>query len=205
MRMFTGLTLFFFVLLGLRTAYKDALQASAADLVYGEPLRIPGELLMSEPVDIDPSTFIQLLRSRINKLRPTPASRNTNPGSFIHNDLSTCTHVFLRLDGTRRSLQPPYSGPHLVISRNDKTFNITVRDKTTTVSADRVKPAFFVKDVSPNVPSSSLQNTPPTYIQPFPTSLPPKSQDLPSTTPNQKNTRTTRSGRTVHFPSRFLT
>jgi transposase InsO family protein len=33
------------VLLGIRTAFKEDLQASVAELVYGKPLRIPGELL----------------------------------------------------------------------------------------------------------------------------------------------------------------
>jgi hypothetical protein len=131
------------VLLGLRTDYKEDLQASAADLVYGEPLRIPGEFVVAVPQDIDSSVFIQQLRSNINKLRSTPASRHATPGTYIHNDLSTRTDVFLRQDGIRRSLQPPYSGPHPVISRSDKIFTISVRDKNTTVSADRVKPAYF--------------------------------------------------------------
>jgi hypothetical protein len=33
------------VLLGIRTSFKEDLQASVAELVYGEPLRIPGEFL----------------------------------------------------------------------------------------------------------------------------------------------------------------
>jgi hypothetical protein len=33
------------VLLGIRTAFNEDLQASVAELVYGEPLRIPSELL----------------------------------------------------------------------------------------------------------------------------------------------------------------
>jgi cleavage and polyadenylation specificity factor subunit 1 len=81
------------VLLGIRTAYKEDLQASAADLVYGEPLRIPGELLVAFPQHIESSIFIQQLRSNINRLRSQPASRHANPGTFIHKDLSTCTRV----------------------------------------------------------------------------------------------------------------
>ena len=33
------------VMLGLRSAPKDDLQASSAELVYGQPLRVPGEFL----------------------------------------------------------------------------------------------------------------------------------------------------------------
>jgi hypothetical protein len=35
--------------------------------------------------------------------------------------------MFLRQDAIRRALQPPYSGPHKVIARTDKTFKIVVR------------------------------------------------------------------------------
>jgi transposase InsO family protein len=37
------------VLLGIRTAFKEDLQASVAELVYGKPLTIPGELLTRVP------------------------------------------------------------------------------------------------------------------------------------------------------------
>jgi cleavage and polyadenylation specificity factor subunit 1 len=194
------------VLLGLRTAYKEDLQASAADLVYGEPLRIPGELVVAVPQDMDSSVFLQQFRSNLNNLRSTPASRHANPGTFIHHDLSTCTHVFLRQDGIRRSLQPPYSGPYPVISRNDKTFTIVVRDKQTTVSADRVKPAYFVQDNSLDSKLSSDSNipSPPTsnMSQPLPL-VSPQASPPPAPLVADKP-RTTRSGRTVHFPVRFL-
>ena len=74
-------------------------------------------------------------------------------GTFIHKDLATCTHVFLRQDGARRSLQPPYSGPPQVEARTDKTFTIVVRGRHTTVSTDRVKPAYFIHDDLPDVSS----------------------------------------------------
>jgi hypothetical protein len=42
----------------MRTAFKENLQASVAQLVYGEPLRIPGELLSAAPTTEDPSELI---------------------------------------------------------------------------------------------------------------------------------------------------
>jgi hypothetical protein len=45
------------VLLGTRTAFKDNQQASVAELIYGEPLRIPGKLLAS-PTSKNPSELI---------------------------------------------------------------------------------------------------------------------------------------------------
>ena len=196
------------VLLGLRTAYKEDLH-SAAEMVYGEPVRIAGEILVPVQQQSDPSSFIQQLRHNMNRLRPTPASRHAAPGTFIHKDLVTSTHVFLRQDGTRRSLQPPYSGPYLVVSRTDKTFTILVRDSQTTVSADRVKPAYFLKDYVSNDSCPKGKPTCPsatTYSSPVPSSIDnttnssSSSSNFPTALP-----KTTRSGRTVHFPARFLT
>jgi transposase InsO family protein len=46
------------VLLGIRTAYKKDLQALVAELVYSEPLRIPGELLTPTAEPVDPAHLI---------------------------------------------------------------------------------------------------------------------------------------------------
>jgi hypothetical protein len=108
------------VLLGLRTAYKEDLQSSAAELVYGEPLRVPGEFLVPAAPTIEPSIFIQQLRRFMDHLRPTPAARHASPTTFIHKDLKASTNVFLQQDTIRCALEPPYSGPHKVIARTDK-------------------------------------------------------------------------------------
>ena len=177
------------VLLGLRTVYKEDLKSSTAELVYGEPLRVPGEFLAPVPQQVEVSTFIEQLRRHMNQLRPTPAARHTSPGTFIHKDLPHSTHVFLRQDGVRRSLQQPYSGPHLVLARTDKTLDIVVRGRNVTVSTDRVKPAYLLQDAQPD-------NSPPVH---------PEDPPLQSTTPSPEQCKTTRSGRTVRFPVRFLT
>ncbi|CAH2062825.1 unnamed protein product, partial [Iphiclides podalirius] len=97
-------------------ALKEDLQCSPAQLVYGEPLRLPGELLHCP---FSPSRS----RRGLNQLRhptppaegttgPTPASRHGQQPVFVSKDLLTATHVFLRDDTVRPSLKPPYSGPH---------------------------------------------------------------------------------------------
>jgi hypothetical protein len=94
-------------------------------------------------------------------------------------------HVFLRQDAIRCSLEPPYSGPHRVTARTDKTFKIVVRGRQVTVSADRVKPAFILaeglhdnSDIGPPVEPLNVPDTP---------------------------QQTTLSGRSVRFPARFAT
>ncbi|PNF43728.1 hypothetical protein B7P43_G14066 [Cryptotermes secundus] len=91
------------VLLGIRTAFKEDLQASVAELVYGEPLRIPGELLTPTAEPVDPAHLITQLRQYMARLRPIPATRHASPATFVHSDLEKCTHVFLRQGTTRRA------------------------------------------------------------------------------------------------------
>lgn len=147
------------VLLGVRSAFKEDLQASSAELLYGEPLRLPGEFF--EPTingTVDLAEFTARLRNFAEKLRPVPASRHCKPKVFVYKELETCGHVFLREDASRGALQPAYSGPYKVISRKDKIFKILVKNNEVTVSIDRLKPAFILSDQveepPPEVPPS---------------------------------------------------
>jgi hypothetical protein len=79
------------VLLGIRTAYKDDLQSSVAG-----PLLVPCELLVRAASRVEPSAFIQQLRRRMDKLRPTPAERHSSLVTFMHRNLKDSGNVFLR-------------------------------------------------------------------------------------------------------------
>ncbi|XP_012531889.1 protein NYNRIN-like [Monomorium pharaonis] len=61
------------VLLGIRAAWKDDLQTTA-ELVYGEMLRLPGQLLTQCTAEesADDANFIKKLRHRFDELRPPP-------------------------------------------------------------------------------------------------------------------------------------
>ncbi len=87
------------VLLGIRNVFKEDIKATAADLVCGEILRLPGELFSStlskQNLD-DSSSFLSSLRELMIGLRPSPASRHCQPAVFVFKDLADCSHVFLR-------------------------------------------------------------------------------------------------------------
>lgn len=190
------------VLLGIRSAYKEDLKCSAADLLYGQPLRLPGEFLSApSPSALPPSPelFVDDLRRHMAKLRPTPTSNHARPATFVHKDLVKCTHVYLRDDSVRGALVPPYSGPHRIISRPDaKTLIIDIRASPSRVSVDRVKPAYvFVPSTpSPVVPTptplSSSPAAPPASAAPAAAPAVPPSPPTPAP-------YVTRSGRHVRF------
>lgn len=148
------------VLLGIRAAWKADLKSSAAELVYGEPLRIPGEFLHSIiPQSVRPDDFVADLRRHFAKIKPVPASRHGNKSVFVHKDLSTADYIFLRQDALRQSLQAPYTGPLKVIKRTDKTITIEMPRGPVTVSIDRVKPAYQINE-EPIVASTPAPSKP---------------------------------------------
>ncbi|XP_034240084.1 uncharacterized protein LOC117644578 [Thrips palmi] len=145
------------VLLGIRNAFKEDIQATTAELVFGEKLRLPGELIAAPPdINVEKSEFAATLQQHFQRLRPVPASRHANPSSFVYRDLAQATHVLLRVDKVRRSLEAPYTGPYRIISRSDdgKSIVLDIKGKPNTVSIDRVKPAYLIaQDDTPDDPS----------------------------------------------------
>ncbi|XP_072142323.1 uncharacterized protein [Dermacentor andersoni] len=155
------------VTLGLRATFKPDIQATPAELVYGEPLSLPGEFLAAPPsttATSDPTDFIARLRRTIAALRSSPAAHQCKTAPFVFKDLATCSHTFHRDDTVRRPLQPPYSGPYPVLRSNDKTFALRIKGNAVRVSIDRLKPPYIdsgepgntstPRDVHPRPPTS---------------------------------------------------
>ncbi|CAB0040261.1 unnamed protein product [Trichogramma brassicae] len=86
------------VLLGLRTTFKEDLQASPAEMVFGTSLRIPGEFVARQEPDnkTSPSEFVSALRRLFQAIRPVPASRHVQHRPFVFKDLATSDYVFRR-------------------------------------------------------------------------------------------------------------
>ena len=104
------------VLLGCRAAIKEDLGYSPAELVYGVPLSLPGQML--NPIDLtgtDPALYINRLRSYFGNLPPMHPWEQPIKLS-VPKDISSWTHVFLRKDAVEAPLTPPYTGPYCVLS-----------------------------------------------------------------------------------------
>ncbi|BHF67008.1 hypothetical protein SprV_0301003100 [Sparganum proliferum] len=191
------------VLLGIRSSVKEDIQCTAAELVYGTPLRLPGEFVQSSTTNI-PSTFVQQLKQRMAQLRPTP-TRPTSKRVFVHEDLKSTPFVFVRHDAVRKSLCSPYDGPYKVLQRMDKYYVIQKADKTDTVSIDRLKPAYLEcipLSVVPPTFSAPSSLDPPVSVpstQPPHSTTPPTHPDSPTTAPRTSS----RSGRHIRFPAKL--
>ena len=111
------------ILLGIRTAIKQDSQCTVAELVCGTTLRLPGEFFHTSSTSqdqLDPQSYASQLKTMMQKLQPPAVRKHTQRTTHIHTDLSSCPFVFVRHDGVRTTLQPPYDGPYKVLQRNDK-------------------------------------------------------------------------------------
>nr|VZH98655.1 unnamed protein product [Spirometra erinaceieuropaei] len=178
-------------LLGIRAALKSDLGCSAAKLVFGTTLRLPGEMITptSRGADETPDNLVHRLRQFIRSLSLVPP-RTPMTESYVEKDLDNCTHVFVRCDRVRQPLESPYEGPFRVLARNAKTFRILRSDKEDVVSVDRVKAA--VAEEPPDrsqgqTCADPLTPVPPSSLSPTrsPCPLPCPSPPLPSTPPSR--------------------
>ncbi|VDP46018.1 unnamed protein product [Schistosoma margrebowiei] len=129
------------VILGLRTSLKADIQCSAAELVYGTTLRLPGEFFTprSRP-NFGKSGYVHRLSAFVRTLSPM-STRIQYRQVALPRELSTCTRVFIRVDSVRKHSQQPYEGSFHVIARHEKTFKVDRYGRVEIVSIDRLKPA----------------------------------------------------------------
>ena len=122
---------------------KTDLGCSAAQLVYGTTLRLPGQFLeRSTAAAPTPDSYADGLRRALDQLRPTPP-RPSSSAAHVPRALQDATHVFLRRDATKPPLACRYDGPFRVVTRSDKTMTLDLGRRQDVISIDRVKPAHL--------------------------------------------------------------
>jgi Integrase core domain len=134
------------VLLGLRAAPREDSGISAAELVYGAPLTLPGPVVATaEP---PPEDFVAKLRAGIPCVAPLPSQPGPAPSPPVH--LAAADFVYVRCPPAAPSLSPTYRGPYEVHKRAAKVFVLKIGGRFEVVSVDRLKPHLG----GPTIPAS---------------------------------------------------
>ena len=149
------------VLLGIRTAPKEDLHCSSAELVYGTPLTVPGDFVATPRGQHDSATVLPHLRELVSKFVPTPTSGHGGSKVSVPHALQSSKYVFIRRDAHRTPLQRPYEGPFHVLERGPKFFKIDIGGKADSVSIDRLKPAHLDPDLPVQVALPPRRGRPP--------------------------------------------
>ena len=185
------------VMLGLRSAPKEDLQASSAELVYGQPLRVPGEFLPDATAPWSASSHRTVSRGVADAFVPVPTTRHCLPQSYVPRDLPAARYVFIRHDSHRSPLQPPYDGPFRVLEAGAKNFVVDRGGRPERVAIDRLKPAHLDIDEPVQLALPPRRGRPPVSAPPpAPTSVP---APAPLESPAAKRSRF---GRLVRPPPR---
>ncbi|GIY83287.1 reverse transcriptase [Caerostris darwini] len=119
-------------------------------MLYGTPIRLPGEFLSPSSSTIDPATFVGKLRETMQELLPLTLRQQAHRAVFVSKDLSTCSHVVLRTDTINKSV----------------------------VNIDRLKPAYISKEEknSPSKTDQVLKES----SQEYTTATPPATKIIPT-------------------------
>ena len=183
------------VLLGIRAVWREDAGCSAADLVYGTGLHVPGEFFppteAGPPDSAPPTEFLRHLQDTMHSTLPPPPEFHGNHPTYTPHNLAATGFVYVRQDAHRGPLQRPYNGPFKILETADKHFVLDVNGRRDAVSLDRLKVAYGQTDL-PAMPTKPHQPSPP----------PPATQPTPVTgvgTPLP----TSRFGRPIRSPQRF--
>ena len=131
------------VLLGIRAAFREEFGTSIAEVVLGQELGVPGQLLVKEKALNSPSgthPFFRKIDELLESRKSVP--RHGLRQSRSNNDLWSAEHAFVWDDSVKKLLVRPYKGPFRVLAKFADYFEILVCGHLDTVSVDRPKPAF---------------------------------------------------------------
>ena len=140
------------VMLSLRTTLKPDLGASPAEMLFGEPIAIPGTLLSNAPSDDEQlhqqqRQTLANLRLEVARLQPVPTSAHRRQNVRLPEELQSCSHVFIRKGGVQPCMSSPYVGPYRVLSRQDSHFTVSIPGRgAESVALARLKPAVVASD-----------------------------------------------------------
>ena len=175
-----------------RAAINEETGVSPAHMVYGEPIRVPYDLLNHETVEYNPHSYVDTIRKSLKGIIPKP--RPIYIKGWEEKDLRTSRYVFVK-NNAKKGLQPTYKGPYQVVERHEKYFLIDFGGKTDKITIDRLKTAHvkipegdedIVKfETTHQTQGSSEPITPesPSELRQNPVNNPSNNTPLPPTTP----------------------
>ena len=110
------------VLLGIRSMVKEDISCSSSELTLGTTLRLPGQFFSDNDETLLHTEYRRRLLTFIKSLKPSLPREPCRRSSHLEKALRTCMHVFVRDDGSARSLQPAYTGPFPFSIRRTNTL-----------------------------------------------------------------------------------
>jgi hypothetical protein len=134
------------VMLGVRSAWRENSSFSPAEAVYGAQPILPGQFLAAE--ECPSPSFLADLQGLLSGRTLQPTTHHSLPApQQLPEELLLAKHVLVRKDGHVAPLEAAYDGPFLVLERSLRFFKLQIGNKVDTVSTLRLKPCKSPPDV----------------------------------------------------------
>ena len=140
------------VMLGLRTVWHEELNTSSAELLYGEPLTVPGTFTRLDYPPQPASDMLPHLRQRVQQFLPPPMSAHAQIRPHLPASLDSAAYVLVRRGPSSGPLDRPYQGPYRVLSKGEKFWTLDYGGRPENISVDCLKLAFV--DTASDVPTA---------------------------------------------------
>ncbi|GFS78452.1 tigger transposable element-derived protein 1 [Trichonephila clavipes] len=96
---------------------------------------------------MDPQNFVAKLQQHMAELKPLKSPSNRKQNIFVHKDLKSCSHVFLRIDRVKKALEPPYEGPYTVHKKAIQKNEAAIKKSVISGTKLSTKFASYIRDV----------------------------------------------------------
>jgi len=148
------------ILLGIRSAWREGADLTPAEAVFGAQPVLPGQYLSG--VEPPSPFFLEEFQGLLAARKPLPSAHHSRPAlPRLPEELLMSKFVLVRHDGVQLPLSPLYDGPYLVLERSLHFFKLQIGLRTDTVSTHRLKACHTPPDAVAEVPPKPLTSPSP--------------------------------------------
>lgn len=140
------------VLLSIRSSIKSDIGLSPAELVYGDNLHLPADIIPPVEDHASMEDCIKKLKAKIENQQSAPTRVDSKEQPFVPKELFKAEFVYVRKDATNTPLGLLRTGPFKVLSRTSDNVQIETQHGPETVAWHRTTPAHMDKHVRFNIP-----------------------------------------------------
>ena len=141
-------------LLARRNSFHNELQSTPAEVVYGEPMRLPGDLTPRP----SPGQTVEDILTKVKALPDRPPSQTRPPVEPQHfpQQAHEATHVYVRKPKSKRKPLGPVSDGPFVILKREGTSCLTIQTGTYKSGAPRTELVHWRNCVPAVLPDTTI-------------------------------------------------
>lgn len=146
---------------GIRASVKTDLGFTSYELMFGENVRLPCEMVEYTDPTARPSQCVEYVKDIyefLDAMKPT-RTRVDRVKEVLQKDLHRCQYVYVKEPSQMHGLRKTYLGPYRVLKRGKHHLVISISGRTRNVSLNDVKTAYYEGDGISDFSQTDVQPT----------------------------------------------